>query len=255
MDRTWIALHDELPMRRLRFCSVVLASILFAVSARASDASKSVHFVTDPEKDGGFLIEITRAAFQRMGYTVTVQFMPWLRALRSVESGNAEALLGAYHTAERAERMQYTDSIGVSEIVFFKRKDSDIAYSRLEDLKPYSIGTIIGASYTPEFDAAAYLNKEAVSSHERNINKLLAGRVALLVEKRLVVLNTLAALHSEAAANVIALEPPLKTALFFNAFSRKFPDYQRKVADFNTGLEMIRKDGTVKKILANAMHE
>jgi polar amino acid transport system substrate-binding protein len=230
-------------------------AMLFAAAAGATETTRSVQFVTDPEKEGGFLVEVTKAAFQRMGYTVGVKFMPWVRALRSVENGNAEALLGAYYTPERAEKMQYTESVGTSEIVFFKLRNTSVTYSRLEDLKPFSIGTIIGASYTPEFDAANWLVKEPVSNYLQNINKLLAGRVALIVEKRLVVQTTLAAFPPDAAASVEALDPPLKTASFYNAFSKKVPGYQQKVADFNVGLELIRKDGTMQAILAKAAHE
>jgi polar amino acid transport system substrate-binding protein len=230
-------------------------AMLFAATASAAETLRSVQFVTDPEKEGGFLVEVTKAAFQRMGYTVGVQFMPWVRALRSVENGNAEALLGAYYTPERADKMQYTESVGSSEIVFFKLKSTSVTFSRLEDLKPYSIGTIIGASYTPEFDAASWLVKAPVSNYVQNINKLLAGRVGLIVEKRLVIQTALAAYPPDAAASVEALDPPLKTANFYNAFSKKVPGYQQKVADFNTGLELIRKDGTMQAIMARAVHE
>jgi polar amino acid transport system substrate-binding protein len=237
-----------------RWLAMSIAMLLVA-AASATETAKSVQFVTDPEKEGGFLVEVTKAAFQRMGYSVGVQFMPWVRALRSVESGNAEALLGAYYTPERAEKMQYTESIGTSEIVFFKLKNASITFSRLEDLKPYSIGTIIGASYTPEFDAANWLAKEPVSNYLQNINKLLAGRVALIVEKRLVIQTALATFPPDVAASVEALDPPLKTAIFYNAFSKKMPGYQQKIADFNTGLELIRKDGTMQAIMAKAAHE
>lgn len=242
-------------MRRWEKLLAVLAMAVLSAAAGAVESSRVVHFVTDPEKEGGFLVEITREAFQKMGYTVSVQFMPWIRALRSVESGNAEALLGSYYTDERAEKMQFTDRIGASEVVFFKLKNTDISYSRLEDLKPHVIGTINGASYTPEFDAAAYLIKEPTSDYLLNIRKLLAGRISLIVEKRLVVLNALPGIAPDAANKVVALEPPLKSAYFYNAFSKKRSGYQQKVEDFNKGLGLIARDGTLQRIMARAHHE
>lgn len=242
-------------MHRLKGLLAVLAMAVLPAAYATETFSRTVHFVTDTEKNGGFLIEVTKAAMRRMGYEVTVEFMPWIRALRSVESGEAEALLGTYYTEERAEKMQFTHRIGTSEIVFFKLRNSRISFSRLEDLKPYPIGTIHGAAYTPEFDTAPYLTKEPVPDHVLNIKKLLAGRVPLIVEKRLVVLNTLASMAPETATEVVALDPPLKSAHFFNAFSRKKPGYQLKVNDFNTGLELISRDGTLQRIMENARHE
>lgn len=235
------------------FSALIFA--LVSVSAHAESPDKTVNFLTDPEKEGGFLIEISQAAFRRVGYTVNIQFMPWARALESVKGGHAEALLGAYHTDERAEKMLYTDRIGTSELVFFKLKSAGIAYSRLEDLRPYSVGTITGASYTPEFDRAVFIEKHAVSDYNINIRKLLAGRIDLIVEKKAVILNALTTRFPEAADKIVALDRPLTTGAFFNAFSKKIPGYERKVADFNKGLSMIASDGTLKKILDKNLHE
>lgn len=228
---------------------------LLVTFANAADVPKVVNFVTDQEKEDGFLIEISKEAFRRVGYTVNIQYMPWARALQTVMGGHAEALLGAYFTDERAEKMQYTNSIGASEIVFFKLRDADITYSRLEDLRPYRIGTIIGASYTTEFDKATFVEKEPTSDYNINLRKLLAGRVPLIVEKKAVILNALAIRYPESANKVVALDKPLKTGKFFNAFSKKFPGHQQKVADFNKGLDLLVRDGTMQKIMAKNMHE
>ena len=232
-----------------------LFCMLVTSFANAADVQKVVNFVTDQEKEGGFLIEISKAAFRKVGYTVNIQYMPWTRALQTVMGGHAEALLGAYFTDERAEKMQYTHSMGASEIVFFKLRDADITYSRLEDLRHYRIGTITGASYTAEFDAATFIEKEPTSDYNINLRKLLAGRVPLIVEKKAVILNALATRYPESANKVVAMDKPLKTGKFFNAFSKNFPGYEQKVADFNKGLDLLVNDGTLQKIMAKNMHE
>jgi polar amino acid transport system substrate-binding protein len=233
----------------------LIAAAWWVMACPGALAASSVHLATDPEKQGGFLVAVTQRAFERMGYTVNVSYVPWARALRMVAAGEAEALLGAYHTAERAERLLYTDPIGSAEVVFFGLKDAGIRYQSLEDLRPYRIGTIIGASYTPEFDAADFLMKEPVSDYVLNLRKLLAGRVHLVVEKRSVVEHALATLFAGEASRVASLGKPLKTARFFNAFSRAIPGHERKVADFNAGLRSISADGTLAAIMALGLHE
>jgi hypothetical protein len=54
---------------------------------------------------------------------------------------------------------------------------------------------------------------------------------------------------------VVALDKPLTSAQFFNAFSRAMPGHERKVADFNAGLKSITADGTLAAIMALRLHE
>ena len=241
---------------RLRFIGLgVLLALPGLLAGPAAAAAPSVHLVTDPEKENGFLVAITQRAFERAGYAVSITYMPWVRALQMVLNGDAEALLGAYHTPERAQRLLYTEPIGSAELVFFTLKESGIRYQSLEDLRPYRIGTIIGAKYTPEFDAADFLMKEPVSDYAQNLRKLLAGRVHVVVEKRSVVEHALAARFASEAARVMALDKPLTSAQFYNAFSRAVPGHERKAADFNAGLKSITADGTLAGIMAQRLHE
>ena len=240
--------------RCLRSIGLLLA-LFGLLTAAGATAMPTVHLVTDPEKESGFLAAITQRAFERVGYQVRISYMPWARALRMVLDGEAEALLGAYHTPERALRLLYTEPIGSSDLVFFTLKDSGIRYQTLDDLRPYRIGTIIGASYTPEFDTAGFLAKEPVSDYLLNLRKLLAGRVHVMVEKRSVVEHAVAAHFAGDAPRITALDKPLKSAQFYNAFSRAVPGHERKVADFNAGLRSITADGTLAAIMALRLHE
>jgi polar amino acid transport system substrate-binding protein len=239
-------------MVRLLCAALAVAAVSCAM---AQDAGKTVRFVTDREKEGGFLIEVTREAFRKVGYTVQVEFMPWSRALATVTGGGADALLGAYYSPEREKHMLYSDSIGESDIVFFKLAESPITYASLRDLAPYTVGTIRGAAYTPEFDQAAYIRKEAVADFDTNIRKLLLKRIPLIVEKRAVVMKALAEKYPAERSRIVALEIPLKAVKFYNAFSRAVPGYEQKVGDFNEGLKMIARDGDLARIMARDLHE
>jgi len=234
------------------FLGLMLVS--FAGASLAADA-RTVHFVTDKEKEGGFLLTITKAAFEKAGYQVEVEFQPWARALSGVMTGSNEALLGAQHTDERAEKMLYTQQIGQSEMVFFKLKTTKLAYTQLQDLKSYTIGTIIGSSYTPEFDNASFLNKEPVTDYGTNIRKLLGRRIPVFLEKKSVVMDALKKQFPDSVDKVEFLAPPLKVMKFYNCFSKTHSGYEQKVKDFNAGLDAIVKDGTYKAIIDKGLHE
>lgn len=235
----------------------VLLLVLFALCSGLAlpAAAKSVRFVTDKEKEGGFLLAVTKAAFEKQGYQVEVVFEPWGRALASVMNGEEEALLGAQYSDERAAKMQYSEQIGQSEMVFFKLKETQLNYSQLSDLKNLTVGTIAGSAYTPEFDSATAFKKDPAPDYATNIRKLLAKRMPLFVEKKSVVLDALKKQFPADADKVDFLSPPLKVMKFFNCFSKAKPGYEQKVADFNAGLAEIMKDGTYKTIMSKGLHE
>lgn len=234
---------------------ILLVILLAFASVGIAAEGKSVNFVTDKEKDGGYLAEITIAAFKKMGYQVNIKYVPWARALKTVMGGTEEALLGCFYTDERANKMLYTNSFGASEQVLFKLRDSTANVSTLDDLKPYRVGIIRFGAYTPEFEAATFIHKETVTHPEQNLEKLLAGRIDLVLENRRVVFMLLKTQFSTYASKIVALEPPFIVNKFYNAFSKNIPGYEKKVADFNAGLNLIMKDGTFKKIMDKGLHE
>ena len=166
-----------------------------------------------------------------------------------------EALLGAYYNDERAAKMRYSDTIAKTDMLFFTLKGSPIVYRGIEDLRPYTVGTIIAADYPAEFNAAQFIRKEPVPDHVTNIRKLLGGRIDLFVEKKYVVLNTLRTQFPADAERIEALPVPLRENRYFNAFSRAFPENERITADFNKGLALIIADGTYEAIMERGLHE
>lgn len=234
----------------------VLCLILAILAGRSAWAEeRTIHFTTDAEKRGGFLQAVTMAAFERAGYRVRIDYRPWGRALEDVMTGQTEALLGARYSDERARHMLYSKEIGKSDMVFFKRKDSPLVYRELKDLAGLTVGTITRSLYPPEFMAMENIHKEGVSDFRINIRKLLAGRIPVFVEKRHVVLSALRTEFPRDAEKIVALNPPLETVPYFNAFSRVLPGAAQKLADFNRGLELIRQDGTYDEIMSLQMHE
>jgi len=241
-----------MPKSLIRLLALVAVTFLLGPF---ESLARTVNFVTDHEKEGGFLIEITKAAFAKVGHQVNITYLPWARAVFVTMNGQAEALLGAYYSDERAQKMLYSDVLARSDMLLFAMKDSGIVFSKLDDLKPYTVGTIIGASYPPEFDAAQFIRKEPATSHVTNIRKLLAGRIDLFVEKKSVVLSTLGTQFPGEANKIEALPVPLRENRYYNAFSKAYSDHEQIAADFNRGLKMIINDGTYDEIMRRGLHE
>jgi len=244
-------------MSRKRLCPWVSLPVLcFALTTVAwAQSPKIVTLATDPEKPGGFLLELTIEAFKEMGYEPNVQFEPWARALNAAMNGEVDGLLGCLYSDERAKKLAYSDELAESSTVFFALESSKITYTTLQDLSKYTIGTIRSSFYPPEFTAATYLKTEPASDYLENIRKLLAGRIDLFVEKRLIVMSFLAGSPESGAGHIVALEPPIMVNKYYNGFSKSAPSAQQKLRDFNKGLQMIKNDGMYAIIMKKSIHE
>jgi polar amino acid transport system substrate-binding protein len=47
------------------------------------------------------------------------------------------------------------------------------------------------------------------------------------------------------------IEPPLEIKVLYIAFSKKAANYKQKLKDFNIGLEQIKEDGTMYRIISD----
>nr|WP_320132282.1 transporter substrate-binding domain-containing protein [uncultured Holophaga sp.] len=240
-----------MPVPRLLLSSAGMLLTACALCAQ----ERSMVLVADAEKRNGFLEETARAAFARVGYRVRVEYLPWPRALSQVMNGGPGALLGVYYTPERAKHMLYSEPIGTSELIFFRRRGTPFVFRRLADLDGRSVGTITGAAYTTDFDHAVSFRREPVADVATNIRKLLAGRIDLVIEKREVFLDTLRTRFPRQASTIEALPVPLTGIRFHLAISRSSPGAEACIADFNRGLGLLKAEGTARRIRERSPHE
>ena len=231
------------------FVSFIFMNPAFAGSKVTLGTSNWAPYFASNLKNNGPLAEIVTAAFKKSGYTVEIQFMDWNRAVALSEKGKIDGLLGCYQSKERAEVLELSQAFGEATVVLFAKKGANISYSSLEDLKPYKIGTMRGNKVTEEFDSASYLKKEAVNNIELNIKKLLAGRIDLFTESKFVAQDVINSKFPQDKDKIEVLSPPLKTNTLHIGISKKKTDAKKIQQDLDAGLNAIKEDGTIDKIL------
>jgi polar amino acid transport system substrate-binding protein len=198
----------------------------------------------------GVITEIIREAFKHAGYEVKIKFLPWKRALEMTRQGEFNALFTAWYREEREQWFGFSDPLPIAnEIGFYKRKDHKISYRKIEDLRPYKIGTVRGYSNPAEFDKEK-LDTEEVTEDRLNIQKLALGRIDLVLIDKIIGQHIIDTELPESAQKLEWLNPPLKIDNQYLMFSKKFDDYQEEIADFNRGLRQIIEAGIVKAIIA-----
>lgn len=202
-----------------------------------------------PELDSqGFLPELLKEALARSGKNVESTFIPWARAVKDVQEGNADVLLGAYYTTEREAFLAFSTPIAEVQDVLLSMKGRNITYQTLADLKPYSIGVVRGAAHGDVFDAADFLRKEEVTHREQNIDKLINGRVDLIAGPKDVMLYLIKKDYPLHADQIEVIYPPLNDNKLYLGFSKLAPQQQDSLSAFEHGLSLLKQDGTFQQL-------
>jgi len=233
------------------FCATPFGSQVRAddkIIVLAHETSWAPHYGKDLEQ-GGYTVEIIRESLKRVGYELEIVWLPWKRAQVEAARGDYDGLGASYYTEERATKFAYSEPIAATQIVFFKRAEDNIRYSKLEDLKPYKIGTGFGYGYPEEFLKADYLQKVEAYELKTNITRLLHKRVDLIIGSREAILFYLKQDYPDKIHSVEIVGKPLETLSLYVPFSKSRPNYKQKLKDFNRGLKMIKEDGTYQKIM------
>ena len=233
--------------------AMLLALAVMTSTAQARDISMltvewAPHYGSElPEK--GLTTAIVKAAFKAVGHTSDVDFIPWARALKEVEEGKSDVVMGAYHNKEREEIYHFSDPIYFLELGLIARPGLGVSkYESLRDLTPYKIGISRGFANSEEFDSATYLDKQVATFPNLNIRKLFRGRIDMAV-MNFDLFRHEAKKEGFCISDVEFMEPPLETHGLYLMASRNIPDGAQIMQDFNRGLDAIRKNGEFDRIV------
>ncbi|MBU2550505.1 MAG: transporter substrate-binding domain-containing protein [Proteobacteria bacterium] len=136
---------------------------------------------------GGLVPPLVKSLFDRIGIRVTIELVPWKRALKMVELGQADGIPLLMKTEERDRYLVYSDMLFESRERFFYHAGRLKGFSWLSfaDLKTYRFGLVSGFSYGRGFlDALKQYGFEVqyAPTSELNFRLLEAGRVDLVLE-------------------------------------------------------------------------
>ncbi|MDJ0776241.1 MAG: transporter substrate-binding domain-containing protein [Gammaproteobacteria bacterium] len=206
------------------------------------------HYASDlPEQ--GLTTALVKAAFRAGGHNAEVEFIPWARALKEVEEGKADVVMGAYYNEERTQKFIFSDVIYHLNLGLIARPGLDkTRYQSLQELSEYSIGVARGFANSEDFDAANYLDKQVASTPRLNIRKLFRGRIDMAV-MNFDLFRYEAKKEGFCISDVTFMDPPLSTEGLYVMASRRIADGEQLMQDFNRGLAAIRANGEFDRIV------
>ena len=204
------------------------------------------------------------------GYSVTVHFLPWARAVKEVESGNIDILFPEYYIEPEAPSDIYKgkkrlDFLSLSrafpggEIAFMKRRDSKVSFNgNLKALVGERIGVVRGYQNTPEFDRMMDAGQFNIlpAVNDLQLAKLLyARRVNLILADPKVLFYTVR--HSNESNkkinqmlnNMEPVTPTLDYKYLYFALSKGKSSWQQTMKDINEALVNFDHTGELQNII------
>lgn len=208
-------------------------------------------FIEDGETKG-INRDTVSEVLRRSGYEAKFLPLPWSRALKSVESGDVDAVFSIKTSVEREDKFIFSDPISYTQDYFFKRKDFDIKANNLSDLKSYKIATVDKYFYGNNFNKENFPNLSPIvasTPEVDNLERLSAGRVDLAICS-LEVCNYWINKYPKLFANIDYIKSPVVSSdqALHVAFSRKDSTRSKEIVKrFNEELAKYIAEGGGKK--------
>jgi polar amino acid transport system substrate-binding protein len=208
---------------------------------------------------GGATADVIRAAFEKVGYEIEVEYRPWKRAIDMAAKGADDviAYFPGYHCRHR-EGFVGSEPIGNGPLGFAEHADEPITWASLDDIgdQQLKIGTVLGYANTDEFDTkvgTGYILAVPSNDDLTNLKKLMRMRIDAVVIDKLV-LEYLKATEASLKNNADKLQfnaKPLEDKTLYLCF-RNDEEGRTLKHIFNAGLEQIDPEKIVDDYFATA---
>jgi sorbitol/mannitol transport system substrate-binding protein len=225
--------------------------IIFATSERRP-------YIGQKLPNQGYVSELMREVSQRIGYEVQIDYYPLVRALRLLEQGRVDGYLPSHYESAFEDHSVFSEPFPGDTVGLLKRKSLQAKYVTdpvkhpevaFAGLKNFTFGAVRGSRVTPIFDKILSGNTEYVGEDLRNLDKLNAGRVDLVVIDKNTAAEFLVTERPHYIGQLQFMKPPIAAKPFHIAFSKKKKGYEQVKKDFDRGLQEVTQDGTLDRIL------
>jgi polar amino acid transport system substrate-binding protein len=186
-----------------------------------------------------------------MGKTPKYEFYPWERAEKAVADRGAWGAFPYSTNEERAKTYAFSDNVVYARTYFFYYKPhmETVTWEKLEDLQPYTVGTVTGYYHETMF-AEAKLKTDSSADEASGVKKLQAGRIDLFPMTDLVGWTLIKELFPDEVENFGVLTKPLDQTELCIMVSKNDKEAVQLLNEFNAALQTIKDNGVYEKILS-----
>ena len=199
-------------------------------------------YTSDAIEGGGLVIELVTAAFAEEGISTHYQIMPWARAIASVEALEVDAV-GAWDSQDRRKKFWFSDRLMINKMMLLKRKEKQIHWQTLDDLKRYTFVLVRGAVSLADIDNSTEFKKTYVTGEETAMSLVVKGRADLTLRDQGMAEYLIKQKPELFAGKVSFVGQALGQNPLHLVVSRQHPDGQFIIEAFNRGLKKIKTKG------------
>lgn len=236
-----------------------LAGVAFAISGFGYAGADTFNLVTGDDyapftgqtlPKNGLATEIVQTAFREMGMETDVTFRPWKRGYAETLSGKYLGTFPYGHNAKREEDFHYSEPLYIFGLYFFARSESDVTFTKDEDLQgqrvcmpigwnPVRVQKMVDAGIVtmvrpPDLESCFQMLKRKRADLVR-VNDISGWR---MIER---VFGTRDGFRQ--------LPTPVRQNIEHLIIPRSNPDGAALINRFNAALEKLQKQGRIHKII------
>lgn len=251
--RVFLAHKDE-DNRRLRWMGKTswgVLGLLFACMApvaMAASGAPTLTVATDVwppfrmlAQDGHFYgldIDILRRLQARSGVSLELKRVPWGRALKQMQTGQTDLMIGLAHTPERAAFIDYLQPAYYQcRPAFYGKAGAVLGIRQYEDLRGREVGYVLNSAYFDPFDDDPGIDKHGVPTESQLQRMVERGHLPLMIGTDCQVDYALSKRNAGALLKA-DYQPPSPVVLYLG-FSKRSPHHDLAPALVKALKEMV----------------
>lgn len=148
----------------------------------ATDVWPPFRIVQPDGRFGGLDMDILQQLQRRSGIRFEVKRVPWGRALKQMQTGQVDLMIGLAMTAERAAFIDYLQPAYYQCRPAFYGKVAAVSTLRTyADLQGKKVGYVLNSAYFAPFDGDNRLDKHGVPTEDQLLRMVQRGHLPLMI--------------------------------------------------------------------------
>ena len=195
----------------------------------------------------GISTEIVQAIQKEIKDSSKIKVYPWVRANKILDKKTNSVLFSMMRTKSREDKYKWVGPLDTMELVFFKKKGSDITLKTIDDARKVGkIGVTKKVANYEILHSKGFKNLDIIGgSDDKNIKKLLKGRIDLWPYVKAAGLYN-AKKIGQAGMIVAIPNVTLAKGELYIAFNKNTNN--KIIKQWQDALDKLRKNGTITKI-------
>jgi len=201
--------------------------------------------------NGGMTTELVSGIFDRLGYSVSVAYLPWKRGYQGTRDGKFSATFPYSFNSERASEMLYSAPLRSSPVYLFVHVEAPLSKAAPENLQGLRLCTALGYNVFPPIEEAIdrqlieLITIREMDSCVRMMENRRADAIFLSEDASWHLIESVAG----SRRNYRMLAKPIHTVREYLLVSKRQPGAAELIEAFNAELGRLIESGRYRQII------